>query len=1750
MPVQNPELTIEKSADKTSAKLNDVITFTVKVTNSGDVALTNVTVVDPMMEGGQTVIASLAVGATETITYTHTVTEADVAAGKVENTATATSTEIPDGPSATATVSIVPSVTYTIHVVDEYGNHLAMLRANNVQNPDLSILDTDMGTADEMVSYSVQRTGEKLTAGNSYGIDRTPSTGSTPSDMEQYCKTDTIPAGEYDLRNTYVWGPIEITMSSIMNGMVQTWTNNYAFDHFADAGEFDGIDPIDPIAGNTGNKTNLDIYAVYSPDQIGPDGPDDIPDKYQVVARFISSDPNTVEVTGNTLQVYTLQDASGNYVTSGTVAPMLNGISLEPETANVKEWTVAQYDSMFGETRHPSISGNGPIGPYTANGGDTLVFTAWFEGDLTVTKTRTSSDDVVTVGDTITWDIVITNSSVTAQTVSLRDTLRVSGTQMGWYNVVLRDENGTLISGRDMGMEMLSMENGRTLIQGNALRPISSPTITVPANDSVTIKASLTIEPEAFASGNTTVVNCVAVQGEDIPPVYAESQETIVRMPPMLRYELSNYELGIWGTWDRLYYDPADKNGQVTVAAESPTAWNANFIGWSTDQGATEPDWAYAPGAVLTLTEDLTLYAVWELKEVTLTYDANGGENPPAAQTAKAGEAVTVSDGVPTRDGYRFLGWNTYKTSVANPNYAAGRTVTLTEDMTLYAVWEELFTVMYTDGIPEDMRGNFADQMYPNLAYGTETPEFKLADNHTVPFRTHEYIFEGWAPGVMPQVEYSITYTATWKQIALFVEDVTVAYDGNEHPVDPSLWTVKSGSDEKESNYTERTKFTVVYKDVSGNPLDGAPVEVGTYTAEVTAKIQDSVQTKTATVTITEAKQITVMWIDGYTNGTITQQDINEGAAIPENPDSLIPNHEDEGYRFTDWSQPVPDDAGNITITANYEPMYTINYYVDDNLIGSITKSGEPGGQMEYEAPELAMNGNSKRCTLVSVESSNNGMIVGGKENSVAIHYKTGNPGIRVTKTHDHPGLSVQAGDVVKYFVTIELSDVEWFNQNYFGQNEGMICKDVANKDLELDTSTISVSDATDGISSTREEYYPNISTLDMYFTIPDSGSGFVALEYSMKVLVNMAAEEAEKKLKNTAQASAYPKKAEIDLQDLLNSGDPSSLRRSARRMPAASVSGEMVSDSASVTITVVPAVQMPMDEVQTNTVAPIPATPAAGTATVTWRNDDGAVLHQETGVAVNDVNQYTAEKYTEYMGSNPVKDGGEHVRYEFIGWDDTEDTSGNVTYTAAYNEIVRIEVKWLNGYSGEPIEARMIDAGITPNPVDMEYPTPPTHPGNLTFAGWGEPVKDETTGDITITAQWRDGDAHESDNDLTDSGDVVIIYERSVPVASDTVSANSMPETVSHSIVQYAAPDPDNPPEGYVVKEITVTKVFHGITEEQVPDDFYLDYTFTAGEETYDGELHDGDPGTRNVDPTRSWKLTVFVPEQPDQPDDPTPGTHTVTWVDYDGTVLRRDVVNNGDADPTADSYGTPTRPSDGVYDYTFLLWSATRDEATGNVTYQAHYRGDRRGDYVPTYPSNPSTPSTPETSEPPVTIIDPEVPLAGSVGLNDVDHFAYIIGYSDDTVRPLNNITRAEFAAIAARFLDKGQYTDDGTGDFSDTADHWAAKEIRLAAKAGWIQGSGNKFRPNDYITRAEVMTIVNRMLDRVPDADHMLDTMKKWTDNPEGAWYYEAVQEATNEHAYERDELGVVETWTEILTVRDWKALEEEWANANAR
>ena len=217
----------------------------------------------------------------------------------------------------------------------------------------------------------------------------------------------------------------------------------------------------------------------------------------------------------------------------------------------------------------------------------------------------------------------------------------------------------------------------------------------------------------------------------------------------------------------------------------------------------------------------------------------------------------------------------------------------------------------------------------------------------------------------------------------------------------------------------------------------------------------------------------------------------------------------------------------------------------------------------------------------------------------------------------------------------------------------------------------------------------------------------------------------------------------------------------------------------------------------------------------------------------------------------------------------------------------------------------------------------------------------------------------------------------------------------------------------------------------------------------------------------------------------------------------------------------------------------------------------------------------------------------------LNGDDHFAYVVGYSDSTVRPNANIsraevatiffrllksdirdgnltadndfsdvsdgqwhnkavstmaklgivkgrradrfdpdasiTRAEFAAICARFSTR---TVENSGSFSDISGHWAENEIERAAAFGWISGyPDGTFRPDARITRAEAMTMINRVLCRMPQSESdLLDSMVTWPDNKPSDWHYLAVQEATNSHDFDRQgEVG--ESWTKLTSVPDW-------------
>ena len=168
----------------------------------------------------------------------------------------------------------------------------------------------------------------------------------------------------------------------------------------------------------------------------------------------------------------------------------------------------------------------------------------------------------------------------------------------------------------------------------------------------------------------------------------------------------------------------------------------------------------------------------------------------------------------------------------------------------------------------------------------------------------------------------------------------------------------------------------------------------------------------------------------------------------------------------------------------------------------------------------------------------------------------------------------------------------------------------------------------------------------------------------------------------------------------------------------------------------------------------------------------------------------------------------------------------------------------------------------------------------------------------------------------------------------------------------------------------------------------------------------------------------------------------------------------------------------------------------------------------------------------------------------ISTLSNMGIINGYEDGTFKPNASITRAEFTAIATRFFD---YTAEYDGAFNDVSrSAWYADCVQAAVDMGLVDGyPDGGFHPNSNITRAEAVTIVNRVLNRAPHEDHLLDEdeMNVWPDNVYGAWYYADMQEATNSHDY--DWIRVfgerVEEWTEKLPERDWAALEQEWSSA---
>ena len=533
---------------------------------------------------------------------------------------------------------------------------------------------------------------------------------------------------------------------------------------------------------------------------------------------------------------------------------------------------------------------------------------------------------------------------------------------------------------------------------------------------------------------------------------------------------------------------------------------------------------------------------------------------------------------------------------------------------------------------------------------------------------------------------------------------------------------------------------------------------------------------------------------------------------------------------------------------------------------------------------------------------------------------------------------------------------------------------------------------------------------------------------------------------------------------------------------------------------------------------------------------------------------------------------------------------TGDITLTAKWN-INKYTVTF-NSYGGTPVPpAQEVEYGLT-----ATKPDDPTLKGH-TFAFWylGEDEENATaydfdtpvTGDITLTAKWN--------------------------INKYTVTFNSYGGTPV-------------PPAQEVEYGLTATEPATAPTKTGYTfDGWYL------GDEKYDFS----DAVEQNITLYANWKKNIY----------------TVTYTDgVDGEEVFADQVyeNLLSGIDTPAFNGTPTR--DG---YRFTGWEPeVSDTVTGNVTYAAQWTPRTDLSYTVHYYLKNTTKQVADdktvngqtfnadVTEKAIRISGYRVygdsvksitigtgtneiifyytrasrPSASSTSkptLNTGDHYAYVMGYPDGTVRPNGSITRAEVSAILFRLLSdktrdeyfttESSFTDVKAGawynnsiatlekagvivdtakggafrpneaitraelaamlaQFSDakpvkgvkfsdvSAEHWAYEAIAIAAKMGWIEGyPDGTFRPDATITRAEMMTLVNRALERVPsDEDHLLSkrVMLTFPDCKSGDWFYIAVQEATNSHTYERaaTEKNGDEQWTALRANRDWTLLEK--------
>ena len=339
----------------------------------------------------------------------------------------------------------------------------------------------------------------------------------------------------------------------------------------------------------------------------------------------------------------------------------------------------------------------------------------------------------------------------------------------------------------------------------------------------------------------------------------------------------------------------------LTLSATKPTRSGYTFQGWATTASGTV---AYAAGATYTANAAVTLYAVWKLNTYTVTFNANGGSNPPAKQTKTHGTNLTLSTAKPTRTGYTFVGWSSTKDG--DLEYAAGGTYDKNANITLYAKWQ-----INTYSVTYNANGGSGAPAKQTKTYG-----INLTLSATKPTRSG-YTFQGWATTASGTVAYAagatysanqaITLYAVWK-----LNTYTVTFNANGGSNPPEKQTKTHGTNlTLSSTKPTRTGYTFVgWSSTKDGNLEYAAG--GTYD-------------KNANITLYAKWQIITYYVNYNANGgsnAPAKQSKNYGTKITLT--KAEPTR--EGYTFLGWATSA---SGTVVYAAGatYSENKTITLY-------------------------------------------------------------------------------------------------------------------------------------------------------------------------------------------------------------------------------------------------------------------------------------------------------------------------------------------------------------------------------------------------------------------------------------------------------------------------------------------------------------------------------------------------------------------------------------------------------------------------------------------------------------------------------------------------------------------------------------------------------------------------------------------------------------------------------------------------------